>query len=118
MKNLEENLRQALGRVEPPAGFADRVLVRVAREQNPRRTRSNFWLSLFGMGGLRWAAASALCVLVAASGALYERDVQRRRGEAAKEQLMVALRITGSKLQIAEKSLRELDSTTRKSGDR
>jgi hypothetical protein len=54
---------------------------------------------------------------VAASGALYERDAQRRRGEAAKEQLMLALRITGSKLQIAANSVRELDEA-RKSNDR
>jgi len=118
MNNFEENLRRALERVEAPSGFVERVLARAAQEEKQKQTRPNFWASLFGMGGLRWAAACALCVLVAASGALYEHDVQRRRGEAAKEQLMLALRITGSKLQIAETSVRQLDTTARKNDDR
>lgn len=115
MKNLEENLRQALDRVEPPSGFAARVLARAVQEEGNKRTRSSFWMALFGTGGLRWATVCTLCVVLAASGALYEHDAQRRRGEAAKEQLMLALRITGSKLQIAEKSLRELDTASRRS---
>ena len=31
MKNLDDNLRDALRREEPPEGFAERVLRRVAR---------------------------------------------------------------------------------------
>lgn len=111
MSPLEENLKQALKRVDPPAGFADRVLARAAEAEREKRARPKFWSGFFGMGGLRWAAACALCIVLALSGTLYERDMQRRRGEAAKEQLMLALRITGSKLQIAQRSLRELDST-------
>ena len=111
MKSLEENLKEALKRVDPPAGFADRVLARVAETEREKQTLRKLWGGFFGAGVLRWAGACALCVLLALSGTLYERDMQRRRGEAAKQQLMLALRITGSKLQIAQQSLRELDST-------
>jgi len=111
MNPFDEELKRALQRVDPPAGFADRVLARTARAERKNHASASKWTWFFGMGGLRWAAACALCVLLAASGAIYEHDLQqRRRGEAAKEQLMLALRITGSKLQIAEQSLQELDS--------
>ena len=115
MNRLEDELKKALERVEPPAAFAERVLLRAARAKEEKPVRSRRWLGLFGfgvtgMGGLRWAAACALCVVLAASGVIYERDMQRRRGEEAKDQVMLALRITGSKLQIAEQSLKELDS--------
>jgi hypothetical protein len=117
MNRLEDELKKALERVEPPAGFAERVLLRAARAKDEKPVHSWRWLGLFGLGlagagGLRWAAACALCVVLAASGVIYERDIQRRRGEEAKDQVMLALRITGSKLQIAEQSLKELDSTS------
>jgi hypothetical protein len=108
MSQFEENLKRALQRVDPPAGFAERVLARAAEADREKPKSVPLWARFFGMGGLRWAAACAVCVVLAASGALYEHDVQRRRGEAAKEQLMLALRITGSKLQIAQQSLQQL----------
>jgi hypothetical protein len=117
MNRLEDELKRALEPVEPPAGFAERVLLRAARAEEEKPVRSRRWLGLFGSGlagsgGLRWAAACALCVVLAASGVIYERDMQRRRGEEAKDQVMLALRITGSKLQIAEQSVKELDSSS------
>lgn len=110
MNSLEDNLKQALKRVDPPADFADRVLVHAAQAERETQAQRKPWAGFFGIGALRWAAACAICVLLALSGTLYERDMQRRRGEAAKDQLMLALRITGSKLQIAQQSLKELDS--------
>jgi anti-sigma factor RsiW len=110
MSRLEDELKKALRRVEPPAGFADRVLARAARQERQKPARSRWWLGLSGIGGLRWAAACAMCIALAASGVLYEHDLQRRRGEEAKDKLMLALRITGTKLQIAQESLKEIDS--------
>lgn len=111
MSQLEENLKRALQRIDPPAGFTERVLARAAQAEREEPKSIPQWARFFGTGGPRWAAACAVCVLLAASGALYEHDLQRRRGEAAKEQLMLALRITGSKLQIAQQSL-QLRGTT------
>ena len=109
MNQLEQELKKALRQVEPPAGFAERVLARVAREEEEKKAR---WLrgpGWLGASTLRWATAGALGVVLATSGILYHRE-QRRKGQEAKEQLMLALRITSSKLQIAAESIREINA--------
>ena len=107
MNELDDELRKALRREDPPAGFAERVMRRV-KEQQPTRqapvTQPSF---------MRWAAAA---VLVAALGGGYQyRAVQkareeRARGEAAKEQVMQALRIAGAKLQLVQATVKEIGS--------
>ena len=108
MNRLEEELRKALQRVEPPKGFAERVLARAASESRPQRTKPHRLFGWFGASRIRWATACALCVVLATSGVLYHRE-HTRKGEEAKEQLMLALRITGSKLQMATESVRSLN---------
>lgn len=107
MNRLEDELKRALRQVEPPAGFAERVLARAASEKEKKKARSLFGFEWLGASNLRWATACALCIVLATSGILYHRE-QRRRGEEAKEQLMLALRITSSKLQIATESVRDI----------
>ena len=113
MNRLEQELKKAMQRVEPPAGFAERVLARAASEKEKKKRRSffgfGFGFEWLGASNLRWAAASALCVVLATSGILYHRE-QHRKGEEAKEQLMLALRITSSKLQIATDSIRDISA--------
>ncbi len=109
MNRLEEELKKALQRIEPPAGFAERVLAQAATERRQEKGRSRSWFSWLGTTGLRWATACALCIVLAASGLMYRHE-ERKRGEQAKEQLMLALRITSSKLQIATESVRQLNS--------
>lgn len=106
MNRLEDELKKALQRVEPPAGFAERVLARAEKKKKKARSLFGEWL---GASNLRWATASALCIILATSGILYHRE-QRRRGQEAKEQLMLALRITSSKLQIATESVRDISA--------
>ena len=86
MSQFERDLRESLQRRDPPADFAAKVL---ARTREPE-TRSIFsW---------RWLAAAAL-VILAIGGTMVIREQQRQsESQKAKEQLMVALRITGSKL--------------------
>jgi len=87
---LERELRQALRAVDPPAGFADRVLHRAA--MGPARKS-------IGRGPmLRWATAAALVIGV--SGGLWYRAEEHRRteGEEARRQVLLSLQITGSKL--------------------
>src|SRR5262249_51789375 len=84
MSRLDDELKFALGRVDPPPGFAERVVA--------------------GAGGRRpsrwWPGAIAAAVLLAA-GVEIQRDYrQRAEGERAKEKVLLALRITSSKLQI------------------
>lgn len=95
--NLEHDLKRALRRQSPPAGFASRVLQRVERDAAPKRR----WM--------RAAAASlTLTVLLGGWGA---REVQQRReGERAKEQVLLALRIAGEKVRHAQHEVRDIGS--------
>lgn len=109
MNRLEEELKKALQRVEPPARFAERVLAKAAAEKRKKSLHSRGWFGWFTAGGLRWATACALCAAFATSGLIYHHE-ERKRGEVAKEQLMLALRITSSKLQIATQNVRGLSA--------
>jgi hypothetical protein len=112
MKRLEEELGKAFERVDPPAGFAERVMARVATGERTQARTKWMWLGFFPSNGLRWAATGALCLALAAGGILVRREQQRRaQGERAKEQLMLALRITSSKLQMAQAEVREISDT-------
>lgn len=109
---FERELRRALRPVEPPDGFAGRVLARAARGE--AAAASPWWHmgpGLFATRGFRWALAGALCLAFAAGGSLYHYESQRRAaGEAAKEQLMLALRVTASKLALAQSEVRQIGS--------
>lgn len=106
MTELEDQLRDALRRKTPPPGFTDRVVSRVEADR-PTRT-----LATGRSAFMRWAAAAAL---VAALGGTIEyrkirEERERARGEAAKEQVMQALRIAGSKLQVVQARIKEIGS--------
>ena len=106
MTRLEDQLRAALQQEEPPAGFADRVLG-LAAERDERRERS-LWFqfrSMFAVHRLSWAAAVVVIVVVASGVGLRIQEDRRVEGEAAKRQVMLALRITGEKWQVAAKEI-------------
>lgn len=94
MDDLERQLRTALQRQEPSAFFESKVLAAARREEQGRRSA---WRT-------RWTAALATAAMLAAGVVWqHQRDVEekaeRARGEAAKAQLMRALKITSAKLQ-------------------
>jgi hypothetical protein len=103
MTYVDDQLRHALRRVEPPAGFAERVLQRsterdIAELTAGRRSRGR------SLGGLmvRWAVAAALVVAVT-GGVWYRAELRRQaEGEAAKRQVLLGLRIASSKLQLVQ----------------
>ena len=102
MSRLEDELRNALRREEPSPGFAARVMARAQAVSPPRR-----WLP---WPALRWAGSLA-AVAVIAGGVVYERERRMHaEGEKAKEQVMLALHITGSKLQSIKEKIHEMDS--------
>ncbi len=78
MDDLETQLRRALEREDPPAGFADRVLRRTSRRR--------------GFPG--WMVAAAACLALVGAG--YEYRWQQ--GQAAKRETLMALRLTSAKL--------------------
>jgi hypothetical protein len=92
MSPFERDLRESLRHREPPSGFAEKVLAR-SRESAVRHTARP------------WLAAAAAIVLMIGGGIFVEQQRQQAKDEKAKEQLMVALRITGSKLRDVQERL-------------
>lgn len=88
----DQDLRRALGRREPPAGFAERTLARIkshrASPLNPQSKRA--W---------QWMAAGMAASLILAVGinevTTHRRDVAAKKNA---EELTIALRITSEKL--------------------
>lgn len=109
MNNFEDQLRAALQRKEPPAGFAERVQLRAHTEKERVRGR------LLGRPS-QWLAAAAL-LLVTSSGLLYwqhERQVQAE-GERARAEAIQALQISSEKLNMVLKKLNHINETKEKS---
>jgi hypothetical protein len=97
MASLEDELRSALRRREPQPDFAERVLARVAAAPVSRMSRvSQPWV--------RWVAAIAAALLLAVGGLEY----RQYQGERAKDQVLLAMRIAGSKLNKAQKKVQML----------
>ena len=127
LKDMDDELKHALGREEPPAGFAERVLRRVGdqpagepsrlRPFGPGITGGSKGPALQGVSApaarsrlpfVQWAAAAALVAAVA--GGIQYRAKQRERaeGEAAKERVVQALHIAGTKLQLVQTKINRL----------
>jgi hypothetical protein len=81
---LEQELKQALARQEPDPGFDDRVRRRQLRVMPRVMPRSM----------QRWAAIAAMLVVGVAAGEGY----RWHQGQVAKEQVMMAMRIAGDRL--------------------
>jgi hypothetical protein len=104
MDHFEDDLRNALRREQPSEGFEARVLARAAAEPVPSKT------SWFQMPVLRFAMAAALCLVFVVSVRLEEGRHERAKGEAAKQQVMLALRVTGNQLHAVSEKVRGLSS--------
>ena len=85
---LEKELGQALERKDPSPDFAARVAARAAGvEPAARRSRV--------LAMPRWLPAAAAILVIAGSGGMAWR---RHQGMVAKDQVMLAMRITAGKL--------------------
>ncbi len=110
MSRLEDELRNALRPQQPSAGFADRVLARLHAEDS---RRPHWWQAVFAPFWRR-ALAGALAGLLLVGGFLLHHEQQRRReGEIAKEQVRLALRITGTKIHRAQQMVRQISADER-----
>jgi hypothetical protein len=97
--DLEEQLRSALKRESPRQGFRDEVVAAAIRGSRPEAR------------GLWWRAAAAALVLTATLGAWTAHTIaERREGERAKDEVMLALRIAGSKVHYAQKQVHDIGS--------
>lgn len=100
-EELERELREALRVRDAPAGFAARVVERVDGKHGRKRQP----LRLIGLNApiikgafVRWAIAASLLVAVAAGGYSRHERMQRQAGERARQQVLLALRITSATL--------------------
>jgi hypothetical protein len=107
MKRMEDELRQALRRHSPPEGFADRLLAEAARRPAGARARRNRRQG-FGGAALRWACVAAVVLAMIAGVRYQSHRIETARGMAAKEQLVLALRITAAELQFAQEKVLEI----------
>jgi hypothetical protein len=102
MSRLDEELRNVMRREDPPDGFAARVTALAAQE------KPNGWGGIFASRVLRWAMVGAVCLILAIAGIKYRMAREEQaRGDAAKDQLMLALRIAGRKLQYAQSKIQQ-----------
>jgi hypothetical protein len=135
MNRFDDELKRAFSREEPPPDFTDRVMARVAelqkREKPPEKAEKTGWLRILAgffhpprmkWAQMKWAMAGAMAVLliIAGFGVHTRRENERRwlaeiaEGERAKEQVMLAMRITSAKLNVAKKKVHE---TTDREGE-
>lgn len=82
--NLEDQLRNALQRQDPPEGFAERVIGRAARQRTPR------WV---------WPALAAIAAAVMLSIA---GEYRRAQEERAGQQAIMAIRMVADELNMAQ----------------
>lgn len=105
MNQFEEELKRALTRREPSEDFTARVLAaaRGEAEQKDRRNDQRAWL--------RWAfAVAAAMLLLFAGGAVYQHRTRMVKGQEAKRQLLLAMRITGKELQQARLHVQKIST--------
>jgi len=100
MTDMNDDLRRALRRVEPPAGFAERVLERAASGDTPATAARRGTARVLLRGPLvRWATAAALAIAVTSGGMWYRAEQRQAQGEEARRQVLLGLRIASDKLQ-------------------
>jgi anti-sigma-K factor RskA len=105
MTPFEEELKKALARREPGEEFARQVLARVEASRAVR-ARPSVW----GHAWWRFASAAVLLVVALISGLAYRQHERVAKGEAAKNQLLLAMRITGSQLRQAQLRVKQIES--------
>jgi len=110
MRPLEQSLKDALRREDVPENFAARVLSRAAQQTSAQSIEGNRWLSLFSQPFVRWAAFATVSICLVLGGIHYRNLRREREGEAAKQQLMLALHIAGGKLRLAKEKVQEINT--------
>jgi hypothetical protein len=102
--NLEDDLRRALKRTDPPLDFANRVIAQVQRQQSAGGSAA----AAKRRPVMQWFAAAAAVVLVATGGARYY-EYQQNLAEAKRveAEVMLAMQITSEALARVQTTLQE-----------
>jgi len=120
-EDIENRLRDALRRMDPPEGFAERLLAALPEQDLPARVaalRAARPVSRPAVAPSRWQRLAAPAALAASLvmavylgqqiGAQRYANEQRAGLEASRE-LMQALRVTSKKLDVAYEAMRDHD---------
>lgn len=97
--HFEQELGRALQRESPAPGLASRVLNKI-ESAPPRRARTRGW----------HAVAATLMLLAMGGGWAMHHEMERRAGERARDQALLALRIAGAKVRYAQEEVRSIGS--------
>lgn len=111
MNRLEDELKNALRRKEPPPDFAERLLARIPVSPSAKPGGWQGLLSLFRPPKRRWVTAGVIACLFVSIGIVQYRKYQEVKveGEVAKMQVMLALHIASTKLNLVQKAVIEKD---------
>lgn len=99
---MDNELRSALRRKEPPPGFTERVLAAVSSRATRGIPGGRGFLAPLGMTH-RWRAVAAAALLVIGLGGGEAVRIAR-----AKQQMLTALHITGAKLRDARNHVNDI----------
>jgi hypothetical protein len=105
--SLEHELRSALKRTDPPTGFDDRVMARIARgDTAPVRTARPQWATVV------LPIAASVMVAVGASYYVQQQQRQARAAQAETEQhvsdVVLALRVASETVAAAQARVEEI----------
>lgn len=107
MKSFDDELKRALSRQEPSDEFTARLLKNVATKEEQSKPANRLWTRL--TSALVWSPVMA-ALLLFATLTVYQRHEKRMRGEAAKAQLLTAMRIASVKVHSAQQRVTRIDS--------
>ena len=129
--HLEDDLKHALARKSAPDGFAARVMARIDAEERASNAisaeeRPSNAISADarpspaasrhplpggeGRGRFTRAIAAGILITAVAGGWAAQRAIERREGERAREEVLVALHIASSKVRSAQQHIHEIGS--------
>ena len=100
MSDFEAQMRKALARKEPSPQFTAKVMAELSRREGQSKSGIRKWR-------WNWMApvfAALMCVVVGL-GYQHQRRVEEQQGLRARQQVMVALKLTGSKLRQTQMKL-------------
>jgi hypothetical protein len=112
MNPLDDELKRALQRKEPSPDFEDRVMRRIRSLPSAGAKWREKVFSSFPLLQWRWTVAAVMvCFGVWLGVAQYQKEREARlQGEKAKEQVILALHIASTKLNLAQKAVLERNS--------
>ena len=112
MNRLEDLLKNALRRKDPSPDFAERLLARITVAPASKSGGLQTLFSLFRLPKMRWLAAGVVTCLFVWIGIVQYRKYQEVKveGELAKTQVMFALHIASTKLNLVQKVVLEKDN--------